>query len=82
MSEFAKNCTRVYLLSSTKAHLLAPGQSPRDVVGRALCGLSTWPTHWRGASDYGERQQAADMALCANCERKLGEWEAGRYGEY
>lgn len=68
---YANQCTRVYLLTSTRAHLLPPGKRTRDATALALCGLSTWPTYWRGTSDHAERSQAAAMALCQRCEKAV-----------
>jgi hypothetical protein len=71
VTAYADQCTRVYLMSGMRAHLLPPGKRIRDSSALALCGLSTWPTYWRGTGDYGERQQAAAMTLCQTCEKKM-----------
>lgn len=68
MTEYADRCTRVYMLTGRKAHLLAPGISAKDNTAAALCGITCWPAYFRGAGEYGEREQAAVMPLCRNCE--------------
>ena len=65
--------TRVYLLTSRVHHLLPPNQSPNNIAARSLCGISSWPTYWRGTGSYGETRQAEDMPLCRTCERKRNE---------
>lgn len=62
---------RVYLLSGLIAHLLPADSDSADPLSLTLCGRSTYPGVWRGTRDYGERQQAADMPLCATCALKM-----------
>jgi hypothetical protein len=69
VNETAAQCTRVYMLTGRSAHLLPPGVSTYDAAATALCGVTNWPAHFRGTGAMGEREQAADMPLCRNCER-------------
>lgn len=73
MSAIEEQCTRVYLLTGRVAHLLAPGDSPSNSAATTLCGITSWPGHFRGTGLQGEREQAADMPLCQSCQRRLHE---------